>query len=64
MGFSSSEAKIITDKAIDHDLIQKGCGHLVYKLSQRHNTSLREAGELLMNDEGWHELEQSFKEAQ
>ena len=53
MGFSSNEAKTIVDGAIDRGLISKGAGHLVYKLSQEKNISIRDAGMELVHGNMW-----------
>lgn len=53
MGFSSNEAKTIVDGAIDRGLISKGAGHLVYKLSQDKNISIRDAGMELVHGNMW-----------
>ena len=61
MGFSSIEAKIIVDGIIDKGLIGKGAGNVLYKLSKKHNTSVREVGTRLMEGRYWHELDDLFK---
>lgn len=61
MGFSSLEAKTIVDGAIDRNLISKGCGHLVYRLSKEKNISIREAGLSLINNKNWEFLQEIFK---
>jgi D-ornithine 4,5-aminomutase subunit alpha len=43
MGFSSLEAKALVDMTIAHQLMGKGAGHVVYKLSQHRMISIREA---------------------
>lgn len=60
MGFSSLEAKNITDKVIDYNLIAKGAGHVVYRYSKLANLNIREAGLKLLNDQGWSEVLNSF----
>jgi D-ornithine 4,5-aminomutase subunit alpha len=44
MGFSSLEAKDLVEKTINHGLISKGAGHVVYRLSKLENLSIRDAG--------------------
>lgn len=61
MGFSSIEAKSIVDKVIDYHLMGKGAGHVVYVLSQSRKCSIREAGLLLIQDEGFQEVISYFK---
>ena len=52
MGFSSLEAKGITDKIFEHDLLQHGAGHLVYLYAKNKKMSIREAGlNILETDE-------------
>jgi len=61
MGFSSLEAKVIVDKTIRHNLIGKGAGHVVYRLSTIRNISTRAAGLALIEDKGWDEVLKSFE---
>ena len=52
MGFSSLEAKQITDLIFDHDLLSHGAGHVVYVYAKHKQLSIREAGlKLLESDE-------------
>jgi D-ornithine 4,5-aminomutase subunit alpha len=44
MGFSSAEAKVITDHILDHGLLSHGAGHIVYRLSKDSGTPIRETG--------------------
>ena len=60
MGFSSLEAKQIVQKTIEHDLIGKGAGHVVYRYSRLANLPLRDAGLALMENQGWDLVKQSF----
>ncbi|HDQ14243.1 MAG TPA: ornithine aminomutase [Sediminispirochaeta sp.] len=60
MGFSSMEAKTIVESAIDHELIGKGAGHLVYKLARERNMPIREAGLALAGGAHWDELKAFF----
>lgn len=61
MGFSSNEAKTIVDGAIDRGLISKGAGHLVYKLSQDKNISIRDAGMELVHGNMWDYVIELFR---
>lgn len=61
MGFSSLEAKSIVDKTIKHGLLGKGAGHVVYRLAQIKNCSVREAGLMLVDDKGWDEVVAYFE---
>ena len=60
MGFSSLEAKILVEKTIEHNLIRKGAGHVVYRLARLKNINIRDAGLKLIGDIGWKEVKQSF----
>ncbi|HHX78136.1 MAG TPA: ornithine aminomutase [Acholeplasmataceae bacterium] len=44
MGFSSLEAKGITEKIFEHNLLQHGAGHLVYIYAKDKKMSIRDAG--------------------
>jgi len=61
MGFSSLEAKVIVEKTIDNNLMGKGAGHVVYRLSKLENISIREAGLKLIEGDGWDHVLTSFK---
>jgi len=63
MGFSSLEANVLVKKVIDHDLISKGAGHIVYRLATIEKVDIRTAGLKLINDEGWNKVIDSFKES-
>ena len=56
MGFSSIEAKPLVDMAIDRELIQKGVGHLVYKVSKENGISIRDAGLEMLEGKHWDNL--------
>lgn len=60
MGFSSIESKAIVEQSLQHGLIAKGCGHLVYRLSILKNMSVRDAGLLLAEGQGFDELAKQF----
>ncbi len=53
MGFNSFETKELVDKCIEHKLLRKGAGHLVWRLSSIKGISVRSAGELLLQDREW-----------
>jgi D-ornithine 4,5-aminomutase subunit alpha len=53
MGFSSLEAKSIVEKTIDHRMMGKGAGNVVYTLSKLDSIEIRSAGMKLLNDDGW-----------
>ena len=61
MGFSSLEAKAIVDKTIQHHLMGKGAGHVVYRYSTLCKTSIRDAGLHLIQNLGWEDVEASFE---
>lgn len=56
MGFSSMEAKVLVDKVMDHNLMSKGAGHVVYAVSKEKNISIREAGLALIEDKYWDDV--------
>ena len=60
MGFSSIEAKSIVDLLGENDLLRKGAGHCVYKLSNIKNVSIRDAGMLISDGKGIDELKEVF----
>ncbi len=53
MGFSSLEAKPLVEMAIDHGLIGKGVGHVVYRVAKENNMEVRQAGLELMDGKHW-----------
>lgn len=60
MGFSSLEAKDLVEKVLNHGLITKGAGHVVYRLSLIEKVDIRTAGLMLINDNGWDKVSSSF----
>ena len=62
MGFSSLEAKDLVEKVINHGLIGKGAGHVVYKLAKIKNIEIRDAGLSLINNNDWEIVIKSFEE--
>lgn len=63
MGFSSIEAKPIVDGVIERNLMRKGCGNVVWRLSQKLGVSVREAGLALAAGRCWDEVDTLFGEA-
>lgn len=56
MGFSSMETKGIVDKIVEKGLLGHGAGHIVLKLAQKKEISVREAGLSLLRNEYWEEV--------
>lgn len=52
MGFSSLEAKAITDVVLEHHLLAKGAGGVVYRNHLLSQKSIREAGLALLEPHG------------
>lgn len=50
MGFHSLEAKALVDFCLDKGLLSHGAGHVVYKISQAHNLSVKDAGLALLEN--------------
>lgn len=61
MGFSSLEAGALVEKVIDHNLIGKGAGGVIYRLSTIKKITIREAGLQLLEDQGWDKVIESYK---
>jgi len=61
MGFSSMEAKAIVEHALDHEILSKGAGHIVYKIAMEKGIPIREAGLKLAEDELWDLADHLFK---
>lgn len=61
MGFNSIEAKQLVDKCIDHDLLGKGAGHVVWRLSKIKGISVKDAGNELLQDKGWENVIEFFR---
>ena len=61
MGFSSLEAKAITDKLFEHDLLAFGAGHIVYRFHLDHHLSIREAGLKLLEEDQLKSVMEVFK---
>lgn len=60
MGFSSVEATGIVNKVIQHEMMGKGAGHIVYRLKEENDSTIREAGLSLLEDENWDQVEKIF----
>ena len=63
MGFSSLEVKPILEGVMERGLIGKGAGHVVYKLALNKGITVREAGSMLINGEGWDEVVDLFNKS-
>ena len=61
MGISSLETKPIVEGCMDRGLMGKGAGHVVYKLANSKNISIKEAGTLLAEGKCWDEVVELFK---
>lgn len=49
MGFSSLEAKALTEKMLDYHLLEHGAGHVIYKYAKLNHLNIREAGLRLLD---------------
>lgn len=61
MGVSSLDTKSIVDGCIDRNLIGKGAGNVLYRLSKEKAITVKEASELLAKGEAWDEAVALFK---
>ena len=61
MGFSSLEATAIVQQILDHGLIGKGAGHIVYKAAKANDLDIREAGLQLAEGQLWNEIDILFR---
>lgn len=61
MGFSSIEASAIVKEVMEHGLMSKGAGHVVYKVSKLKDIPIRDAGLALMEGKYWDEAEAAFR---
>ncbi len=61
MGFSSLEAQAIVNRVVEHGLIPHGAGNVVWKISQKFDISVRDAGLALMEDKYWEEAVNLFE---
>lgn len=64
MGFSSLEIKPLVDMVIDHGLIGKGAGHVVYKVATEKKLPIRQAGLELIEGKHWEDAVAYFKGGQ
>ncbi len=62
MGFSSLEAQAIVRGVIDHGLMGRGAGHVVWKVSEELGLSIREAGLALAEGMYWDVAARLFDE--
>ena len=60
MGFSSLESTAIVQKVLDHGLIGKGAGHIVYKAAKANSIDIRNAGLQLAEGQLWDEIDILF----
>lgn len=61
MGISSLATKPIVDGCMDRGLMGKGAGNVVYRLANKKNISVKEAGKMLAEGKGWDEAAALFK---
>ena len=61
LGFTSLEAKPIVEGVMARGLMSKGCGNVVWRLSIRLNTSVREAGVNLAGGKNWELVDLLFE---
>ncbi|HOI85465.1 MAG TPA: ornithine aminomutase subunit alpha [Acholeplasmataceae bacterium] len=61
MGFSSLEAKTLTEKMMEHHLLAHGAGHVVFKYAKTYNIPIREAGMRLMDTSEIMKMVEVFK---
>jgi D-ornithine 4,5-aminomutase subunit alpha len=61
MGFSSIEAKSITDLIFEQDLLAYGAGHIVYIYAKEKQLSIREAGLQLLDTNDWAFIKEVIK---
>ncbi len=55
MGFSDGEAQAIVQRCVEHRLLGKGAGHVVWKVARAKGMDYREAGRALADGELWDE---------
>jgi D-ornithine 4,5-aminomutase subunit alpha len=61
MGISSLEAASLVKRVEELGLLGRGAGHVLWRLSQLHNCSVQEAGEVLMTEAGGQEIKEYFE---
>jgi len=57
MGFSSLESTAIVQQILDHGLIGKGAGHIVYKAAKTNGIEIRDAGLKLAEGKLWKKID-------
>jgi D-ornithine 4,5-aminomutase subunit alpha len=62
MGFSSLEAQAVVRGVIDHGLMGRGAGHVVWKVSEELGLTIRESGLALAEGKHWDVAERLFDE--
>jgi len=60
MGFSSVEVKPIVEGVMKKGLMGKGCGNVVWRLSEKKGVSVREAGLMLAGGKEWDTVDTLF----
>ena len=61
MGFSSLESTAIVQQVLDHGLMGKGAGHIVYKTAKTKGIDIREAGLQLAEGQLWDKIDLLFE---
>lgn len=61
MGFSSLEAKPLVEQAIDHGLMGKGVGHVIYRMAKEQERDIREVGLEMIDGKHWSAAVKLFK---
>ncbi|WHH61243.1 ornithine aminomutase subunit alpha [Petroclostridium sp. X23] len=61
MGFSSIEIKPIVEGVMKKGLMGKGCGNVVWRLSQKKGISIRAAGLALCEEKYWDDVDDLFE---
>jgi len=56
MGFNSLETKAIVEKCVDHHVLGKGAGNVVWRLARAKGLSILEAGRALAEGRYWDEV--------
>lgn len=64
MGFNSLEAKKIVDIIYEKNLLSKGAGNVILKLSKRQNISIKEAGHSIINGKNLDLIVSLFEEGE
>ncbi len=63
MGFSGPEARAIVDKCLEHRLLGKGAGHVVFRVAKARGMDYREVGRALGEGRYWDEAVKMFATA-